>query len=275
MTAKEMRLLPVYVYGSEALKHQAQIKRSKGIMLHSQLSLCRSGCGEFTDHNNITHQVKKDDVMYFTSAAPNSYRPLTSPWSVDYIVMGGHGLMPLMESLNFSKSGVITPTASSRSAVKDLFELIIQKNNLWDENTHSECSRYLYQLIFELSHSVDIRYDDSLIKKTELLSPCINYIKSNYMDDISIAELAEMLGVTPTYLGILFKEVYRITPQKYLINMRIDCSKRLLILRKDMKLSEIASLSGFNSTSYFCNTFRKYIGITPDEYRRANTYTDL
>ena len=37
VSAKEERLLPVYVYGSESLEHQAQISRGKGFMLHSQI----------------------------------------------------------------------------------------------------------------------------------------------------------------------------------------------------------------------------------------------
>ena len=51
VSAKEERLLPVYVYGSESLEHQAQISRGKGFMLHSQISVCYSGEGVFTDHN--------------------------------------------------------------------------------------------------------------------------------------------------------------------------------------------------------------------------------
>ena len=43
VSAKEERLLPVYVYGSESLEHQAQISRGKGFMLHSQISVCYSG----------------------------------------------------------------------------------------------------------------------------------------------------------------------------------------------------------------------------------------
>ena len=39
-----------------------------------------------------------------------------------------------------------------------------------------------------------------------------------------------------------------------------------------MSLSDVAINSGFNSESYFCNTFKKYIGITPTEYRSINTF---
>ena len=67
VSAKEERLLPVYVYGSESLEHQAQISRGKGFMLHSQISVCYSGEGVFTDHNNVFAQSSKRRyyVLYF------------------------------------------------------------------------------------------------------------------------------------------------------------------------------------------------------------------
>ena len=111
--------------------------------------------------------------------------------------------------------------------------------------------------------------------KANLIKPCIDYIKSNYMHDISISALAEMIKVTPTYLGIIFKKVYNITPQKFLTNIRIEKSKQLLVSNKNMSLSDVAINSGFNSESYFCNTFKKYIGITPTEYRSINTFGEI
>ena len=49
-----------------------------------------------------------------------------------------------------------------------------------------------------------------------------------------------MIKVTPTYLGIIFKKVYNITPQKFLTNIRIENSKQLLVSNKNMSLSDVA-----------------------------------
>lgn len=76
------------------------------------------------------------------------------------------------------------------------------------------------------------------------------------MHDISISALAEMIKVTPTYLGIIFKKVYNITPQKFLTNIRIENSKQLLVSNKNMSLSDVAINSGFNSESYFATHSR-------------------
>lgn len=65
------------------------------------------------------------------------------------------------------------------------------------------------------------------------------------MHDISISALAEMIKVTPTYLGIIFKKVYQYNTAKILTNIRIENSKQLLVSNKNMSLSDVAINSGF------------------------------
>ena len=86
------------------------------------------------------------------------------------------------------------------------------------------CSRLLYTVLFDIASCIEGNPNND---KANLIKPCIDYIKSNYMHDISISALAEMIKVTPTYLGIIFKKVYNITPQKFLTNIRIENSKQL------------------------------------------------
>lgn len=271
ISSREERLLPVYVYGSEALAHQAKMSRDTGYMLHSQISLCHSGEGVFTDHNNISHKVSGGDIMYFTSSSPNSYQPVINPWRMDYIVMGGYALYELMMFLGYSKSGVIHLNDEIHDSVYDNFKRLIEINNSGINDTHSVCSRILYRLLLDISSCISSDENN----KNDLITPCVNYIKSNYMNDISISYLADIINVTPTYLGIVFKKVYGITPQKFLTNIRIDRSKYLLVNYKDMPLSDISAQCGFNSTSYFCNTFKKLMGITPTEYRSINTLGEI
>ena len=87
-----------------------------------------------------------------------------------------------------------------------------------------------------------------------------------------MSELAKSIGLTPTYFGITFKEVYKMNPQTFLRNTRIENAKKMLVQHKHLKLLEVSSASGFNSVSYFCNTFKKCTNMTPEEYRSFHTY---
>ena len=156
--------------------------------------------------------------------------------------MGGYALIELMRFLGYSKSGVIHLTENIKEKVYQNFKTIIELNNSNTENAHSICSRLLYTVLFDIASCIEGNPNND---KANLIKPCIDYIKSNYMHDISISALAEMIKVTPTYLGIIFKKVYNITPQKFLTNIRIEKSKQLLVSNKNMSLSDVAINSGF------------------------------
>ena len=112
-------------------------------------------------------------------------------------------LIELMMFLGYSKSGVIHLTENIKEKVYQNFKTIIELNNSNTENAHSICSRLLYTVLFDIASCIEGNPNND---KANLIKPCIDYIKSNYMHDISISALAEMIKVTPTYLGIIFKK---------------------------------------------------------------------
>ena len=75
-----------------------------------------------------------------------------------------------------------------------------------------------------------------------------------------------------TKLIELFRQAYDTTPQKYLAEVRLNTAKTALVYRRLLKLSEIAKMCGYSSTNYFCTVFKKNTGMTPEEYRQANSY---
>ena len=66
-----------------------------------------------------------------------------------------------------------------------------------------------------------------------------------------------------------FKREYGVSPINYIIDCRIREGKRLLA-ETDLAPSQIASILGFSSSSYFCKTFSNIEGTSPTEYRKAN-----
>ena len=69
------------------------------------------------------------------------------------------------------------------------------------------------------------------------------------------------------YLGKLFKEQTGEFFNDYLLRIRIEEAKRLL-LENRLRMGEIASAVGFSNQSYFNRMFRKSCGVSPAEYRR-------
>lgn len=106
-------------------------------------------------------------------------------------------------------------------------------------------------------------------KGAMLVSHVQNYIENNYTKyDLSLDSVADILNLNPSYLSSLFKRVTGINFSTYVTDKRISMAKELL---QDPLRSagEIASLTGYESASYFTRAFKKKTGLTPTEYRKS------
>lgn len=96
----------------------------------------------------------------------------------------------------------------------------------------------------------------------------IDYIDENLSDNIDFIKLAKQNHYSYDRFRHLFKEQFGISCYTYLTNQRIERAKRLL-KSSGYILTDIAYDCGFNSSSQFTNIFKKYIGVTPKEYRQG------
>lgn len=93
-----------------------------------------------------------------------------------------------------------------------------------------------------------------------------HYIEQHYMENITVEKLANLGYMSKTTFNRRFKSEIGITPIEYLIEVRIKMAK-LMLKRKDNKLTDVAMRCGFGSSAYFSSCFLKYAGLTPSEYR--------
>lgn len=96
------------------------------------------------------------------------------------------------------------------------------------------------------------------------------YIEDHLADRLSLAELAELVGLSSCHFCRAFKQSVGIPPRRYHACQRIDRAKTLLA-KPDSSVTDIGLIIGFNNTSSFTTAFRKATGLTPTSYRRSFT----
>lgn len=101
-----------------------------------------------------------------------------------------------------------------------------------------------------------------------MIQKAIAFMERHYARDISLAEIAESVFLTPNYFAQLFKERTGDTAINYLQSLRIDKAKQLL-RQTDGKLADIAVQIGYTDAKYFGQVFKKIVGLTPLEYRKT------
>ncbi len=99
-----------------------------------------------------------------------------------------------------------------------------------------------------------------------IISRCIKYIEDNYMNNISLSDLADYTHKSKSYLSTLFKMETNVNFSTFLINYRIEKAK-LLLKESDSKIYEIAEQVGFNNPYYFSKVFKDITGLSCKTYR--------
>lgn len=94
----------------------------------------------------------------------------------------------------------------------------------------------------------------------------LHYIRNNYQQDISLETVADTFWIHKVYLAKIFKQETGKSVNEYIRNVRIEKAKELL-LNDYVKINEIVTATGFNNPQSFYTIFKKYVGMTPGEYR--------
>ncbi len=104
-------------------------------------------------------------------------------------------------------------------------------------------------------------------KYSPVLVKAIEFIEQNHADNFSVANLAAHCFVSESRLHHIFTEKLGVTPIKYRNQIRVERAAHDL-RSSSLSIEAIAENHGFNSPTYFRETFKEYTGLTPKEYRR-------
>lgn len=104
-----------------------------------------------------------------------------------------------------------------------------------------------------------------------LLEKVLAYVEQNYhRDTLTLHAAAKELGFSAGYLGDYFKRVTGVNFTDHLTRVRLERACRMLA-NTNSKTYEVAFACGFSNAHYFSVVFKKYMGITPTQYRERQT----
>ena len=103
---------------------------------------------------------------------------------------------------------------------------------------------------------------------TNSMEVILSYINEHFAEKLTIEQLAKIVSLSPYHFIRVFKSRVGFTPHEYLLHTRLDNSKYLL-MTTSLSIKDICFHCGFSSESVFCAAFKKNIGLTPMEYKRA------
>jgi len=105
-------------------------------------------------------------------------------------------------------------------------------------------------------------YTGKIIEEVE------NYIRNNYCEDISLQSLSDRYSINTAYLSRMFKSEVGMNFNEFLNQIRMETAIELL-KNRDLKMKDIARLTGYSSSNYFFKKFKSYYRFTPSQFRET------
>lgn len=147
-------------------------------------------------------------------------------------------------------------------------QLFINAANIWKGKArgyYTKCMSILYRILFIIQKESDPVYLPA--EQAARLEPAINYIREHAFDGdrLDYRHMGELCGMSYSWFRSLFAKRFGISPQGYVLRIRLLHACDLLTTGM-YSVSEVSESCGFQSLSYFSRVFKEKYGISPGEY---------
>jgi two-component system response regulator YesN len=234
------------------------------------------------------HTIGYMDLPKFENNQPLDHDAVLKTYSarlIDYLQSFNRSMVA--ETLN-TLSLELYNASDSIDAIKlllaDLFlQVKEQMNHLYSHAdipfpTNAEIIRtveskyYLYEIILFFTEQFELVISSiGNSTRDSVLDDILNYINHNYVNNITLENIAPLFGYNSSYLGKIFSRRMGENFNSYVDHIRIEKSKELL-LNEDLKVYSVAERVGYRNVDYFHIKFKKYVGQSPAEYRKTHKF---
>lgn len=134
-----------------------------------------------------------------------------------------------------------------------------------NRNTHEDDNlAQMPSVIVQHKHTIR-QYEGSL--PSQKLQQVIDYINNHLAHNLSLAELAAIVQISPHYFSHWFKQSTGVSPHQYVIKCRVERAKQLL-LTGEFTITEVASCVGFANQGHLNRHFKRFFGVNPKHIRQ-------
>jgi two-component system response regulator YesN len=139
----------------------------------------------------------------------------------------------------------------------------------WHESPAQIEWRQTRRTINEMILNVKLERNEGI---SEIVQKALEFMAARFQEAIGLEQVADLVGVTPSYFSRLFKHNTGQSFIQYLSKLRFEMAKELL-LNSSMTAASVGKAIGYPNPRYFTKWFKVMTGLPPNEYRRLNQFS--
>lgn len=121
----------------------------------------------------------------------------------------------------------------------------------------------------EITRLIANKFSPEKTSDSTIGQKAVEYISLHFKENISQSDVAEAIGVTPSYLSNIFREENGESYSKFITSLRMAQAAVLLRTKPNLSIKNIAEEIGYFSEKHFISLFKNFYGLTPNDYRKA------
>lgn len=216
--------------------------------------------------NGVQYEVKRGDLLYIPRGSIRAAQCNTDE------LMNLYSANFQLYDVNGQFADLPFPLITNIGIKNDLIGLFRDISNTWvrkEMGFHIKTSGLLLVIIHRLFELILLNKDtvstDYRVKKA------IDYISENYASNVSVKQIAELVGLNEVYFGALFKKNTGLLVKEYLMQTRINHAENML-LNGECNITEAAERCGYNDMSHFRRQFKMIKGFLPSQCFKNQSY---
>ena len=236
------------------------------VLKNAVIHYVTKGYGTFK-FNGKVYTLKQGDIFILLKGMQVEYvASIDDPWDYYWIGFSGSNANEYLNRTSITNSCVANCKENSKIPQIILNMCEISKTYNPSKSDDILLLKELYSLLYTLIEEFPKPFEYKDKELHTYIQDALNFINSNYMHSITVQEIADYVNLSRSYLYKMFIKNLGISPQRYLINLRMY-KATLLLKGTKLPIGEVASSVGYSDSLLFSKTFSKHFSMSPLNYR--------
>ena len=236
------------------------------VLKNAVIHYVTKGYGTFK-FNGKVYNLKQGDIFILLKGMQVEYvASIDDPWEYYWIGFSGSNANEYLNRTSITNSCVANCEENSKIPQIILNMCEISKTYNPSKSDDILLLKELYSLLYALIEEFPKPFEYKDKELHTYIQDALNFINSNYMHSITVQEIADYVNLSRSYLYKMFIKNLGISPQRYLINLRMY-KATLLLKGTKFPIGEVANSVGYSDSLLFSKTFSKHFSMSPLNYR--------